>query len=324
MAFTMHSHSGQFCAHAVDQLEDVIRRAVALGFRTIGLTEHMPRTHAADLYPEELAGSGHDPAAALATLQSHFAAYLREAVRLRDAYADRITVLVGFESEWIRGAADDGARVQALAAHPAVDYFVGSLHHVGARGTPIDYDKGMYAEAMKLAAAALTPASVPQRNLQCVADYGGWLECNTAALRKGLAEPYPGRSIAAAWLQLGGKFTLGDDSHGVAHVATHYRQGLAYLASLGVTEVWTLGRRRRRREKEEEEKEEEGSGEAGDSELVEVSVPLAEFAASLRLEEDENKEMSTTVTTTATTTTTTTPIPTNIDRKEDIATIDAA
>ena len=35
-----------------------------------------------------------------------------------------------------------------------------------------------------------------RRNLAFVAGYGGWLECNTSALRKGLAEPYPGRAIA--------------------------------------------------------------------------------------------------------------------------------
>jgi histidinol-phosphatase (PHP family) len=34
------------------------------------------------------------------------------------------------------------------------------------------------------------------RNLEFVAGYGGWLECNTAALRKGLAEPYPSREIS--------------------------------------------------------------------------------------------------------------------------------
>jgi HisJ family histidinol phosphate phosphatase len=34
------------------------------------------------------------------------------------------------------------------------------------------------------------------RNLRFVVQYGGWLECNTSALRKGLAEPYPARQIA--------------------------------------------------------------------------------------------------------------------------------
>lgn len=57
MAFTMHSHSGQFCpGHAVDQLEDIVRHAVSLGYKTMGLTEHMPRYEERDLYPEEVSG----------------------------------------------------------------------------------------------------------------------------------------------------------------------------------------------------------------------------------------------------------------------------
>lgn len=55
MAFTMHSHSGQFCpGHAQDQLEDIINHAISLGYKTMGLTEHMPRYEEQDLYPEEV------------------------------------------------------------------------------------------------------------------------------------------------------------------------------------------------------------------------------------------------------------------------------
>lgn len=55
MAFTMHSHSGQFCkGHAQDQLEEFIQRAISLNMRLIALTEHMPRTSKKDLYPEEV------------------------------------------------------------------------------------------------------------------------------------------------------------------------------------------------------------------------------------------------------------------------------
>lgn len=41
---------------------------------------------------------------------------------------------------------------------------------------------------------------------------------------------------------MGGKFTMSDDSHGIAQVATNYGRGIEYLASLGVEEVWTLKR----------------------------------------------------------------------------------
>lgn len=55
MAFTMHSHSGQFCpGHAKDQLEAIIQHAISIGYKTMGLTEHMPRLEIGDLYPEEV------------------------------------------------------------------------------------------------------------------------------------------------------------------------------------------------------------------------------------------------------------------------------
>ena len=128
----------------------------------------------------------------------------------------------------------------ALAAAPAVDYFVGSVHHV--HSIPIDYDAGKYAAAVAASGRggseeglfedyydlqfqmlrALRPRVVGhfdlvrlmsespgrdvrrwagvwervRRNLQCVLEQGGMLECNSSALRKGLDEPYPCRVIA--------------------------------------------------------------------------------------------------------------------------------
>ncbi|KAI0592821.1 histidinol phosphate phosphatase HisJ family protein [Biscogniauxia sp. FL1348] len=319
MAFTMHSHSGQFCpGHAKDQLEEVIRHAISLGYTTMGLTEHMPRTHLEDLYPEEL----DNPEASLAELFPRHAAYLLEAARLRAKYADQIELLIGFEGEWLRPAY--GALVAELAAHADVDYFIGSLHHVN--GVPIDYDRAYYLRAQASCSrrgsapappaggdeegeermyevyydqqyemlTALRPRVVGhfdlvrllssdpgrdvrqrwpgvwarvRRNLAHVAGYGGWLECNSSALRKGLAEPYPCRAVAEEWLRLGGRFTLSDDSHGIAQLGTNYARALDYLAGLGVTEVWTL---RRRQSADKNQKP---------VQLEERSVPLEEIRA---------------------------------------------
>ncbi|KAK8051764.1 hypothetical protein PG993_003149 [Apiospora rasikravindrae] len=274
MAFTMHSHSGQFCpGHAKDQLEEVIKHAISVGYKTIGLTEHMPRTDLDDLYPEEL----DNPEQSLAELAPRHEAYLQEAKRLQAAYASQIHILIGFEGEWLRPSY--GPLIQSLAAEPCIDYFMGSLHHVNA--VPIDYDASYYQKAVDSAGGteeklyeryydqqfemlqALKPRVVGHfdlcrlmskdpardpcggkivRNLQFVAGYGGWLECNTSALRKGLAEPYPCRTIAEEFLKMGGKFTMSDDSHGIAQVATNYKRGLEFLESLGVTDVWTLER----------------------------------------------------------------------------------
>ncbi|RDA91042.1 hypothetical protein CP533_2553 [Ophiocordyceps camponoti-saundersi (nom. inval.)] len=296
MAFTMHSHSGQFCpGHAVDSLEAIIQHAIALGYETIGLTEHMPRYEEQDLYPEER--SNNDINASLQVLPIRHEAYLVEAERLREKYASKVRILIGFEAEFIRAAY--APRVLELASAPCVDYFIGSVHHV--HSLPIDYDAAFYADAVAASGGdeeglyrdyydlqlemlrALKPRVVGHfdlirllssdpgrdvsrwpavwerivRNLQLVAGQGGWLECNTAALRKGLDEPYPCRVIAQKWLSMGGKFTMSDDSHGIAQVATNYARGISYLESLGVESVWTLDRQ--------------------NATLREKSVPLAEF-----------------------------------------------
>lgn len=55
MAFSMHSHSGQFCpGHAQNRLEEIIDTAISRGMKTFALTEHMPRDSDNDLYPEEV------------------------------------------------------------------------------------------------------------------------------------------------------------------------------------------------------------------------------------------------------------------------------
>ncbi|KAK3324627.1 polymerase/histidinol phosphatase-like protein [Cercophora scortea] len=282
MAFTMHSHSGEFCpGHAKDTLESVVLHAISAGYHTLGLTEHMPRTELSDLYPDEFLPS---PEASLASLFPRHEAYLLEARRLQRLYSAQIHILIGFEGEWIRPGC--GPLIQTLASAPCVDYFIGSIHHAG--GIPIDYDRATYHVAREACGGsdeavfekyydeqldmlvALRPkvvghfdlirlmSDVPDmgadevgdgavwarvvRNLKEVVGYGGWLECNTSALRKGLAEPYPGRAIAEEFLKMGGKFTFSDDSHGTAQVATNYARGLDYLESLGVRELWTLER----------------------------------------------------------------------------------
>ncbi|KAJ4294875.1 hypothetical protein N0V88_005114 [Collariella sp. IMI 366227] len=142
MAFTMHSHSGQFCpGHAKDQLEDIIQHAIKIGYKTIGLTEHMPRTDIADLYPEELLPS---PEESLSLLFPRHDTYLAEATRLQRKYSSQIHILIAFEGEWIRPAY--GPLIRTLAAHDAVDYFIGSLHHT--LTIPIDFDQPTYSRAV--------------------------------------------------------------------------------------------------------------------------------------------------------------------------------
>lgn len=245
---------------------------------SLALTEHMPRASESDRYPDEVKENQ-----SVSVLRPRHEAFLAEARRLRDEYAGRIQVLVGFEGEWIRPEYE--ALVEELAAHESVDFFIGSVHHV--YEIPIDYDREFYGRALGVAGGreeklfedyfdsqyemlkALRPRVVGHfdlirllskkpgrdlrewkgvwarvvRNLKEIVDQGGLIEINSSALRKGLDEPYPARPICEEYLKLRGKLTLSDDSHGVAQIATNYGRAVDYVGSLGVKELWLLERK---------------------------------------------------------------------------------
>jgi hypothetical protein len=54
MPYSHHSHSGSFCLHASNTLEEMIKAAIEAGMETVVLTEHMPRIKESQLYPEEV------------------------------------------------------------------------------------------------------------------------------------------------------------------------------------------------------------------------------------------------------------------------------
>lgn len=106
------------------------------------------------------------------------------------------------------------------------------------------------------------------RNLKLIVEHGGLMEINSSALRKGLKEPYPTRSVCEEYLKMGGKLTLSDDSHGIAHVGTNFVGAFEYLESLGVKELFLL--------------ESDGVRTQGASTVGIRSVTLAEAKASFK------------------------------------------
>ncbi|KAF2746354.1 histidinol phosphate phosphatase H [Sporormia fimetaria CBS 119925] len=278
MPFSHHSHSGQFCAHAQDQLEDVVLAAIARGFRSLALTEHIYRPKE-DFYPEE------EGLYTEASLKESFGLYMKEASRLREKYSSRIEILVGFEAEWIRPSSERDINDVLRDYKGSLDFFLGSIHHVMSH--PIDFDREKYDMALRKAGGtdeklflqyflemgsmlrALKPPvvghfdlirlksdtpdtqfegmdevwKVIRNNLEYIASYGGILELNSAALRKGLAEPYPCLPICQYFMSLGGRFTISDDSHGVAQLGTNYHRLLDFIKKVGIETIWYADRR---------------------------------------------------------------------------------
>ncbi|CBQ74001.1 related to HIS2-histidinol-phosphatase [Sporisorium reilianum SRZ2] len=171
MPHSHHSHSGQFCSHAKDSLAAVLHRAHALGFTHFHLSEHMPRQHHSELYPEELEAS-----ITPQKLRDTFEAYLMEARRLQIEYAAKhMQVLVGCETENITSpesldyltevlGSDAGTKPEVVGKG-VVDYIVGSLHHTHA--IPIDFDR----ETFDRSVASFDSSSSADAHVQLIDQY---------------------------------------------------------------------------------------------------------------------------------------------------------
>jgi histidinol-phosphatase (PHP family) len=287
MPFSHHSHSGQFCHHAKNTLEEIVLRAIELHMTTFALTEHIPPDGVEDLYPEEVSSlvlediptnlQQFEAKQTPESLYTNFQAFYIEASRLREKYASKMTILLGFESEWIRSSSD--SMVKHLLNEYKFDLFVGSIHHVD--GIPIDFDHAMYEKARAASGGTdsdlfikffdtqfsmlkrLEPPVVGHfdlirlksnnpdtdftqdnqvwaridRNLSLIAAYGGVLEINTSGLRKGLADPYPTREICELFNSKNGRFTLSDDSHAIDQVGYGYSKMVPFVTRLQIDQL---------------------------------------------------------------------------------------
>lgn len=248
--FSYHGgHSGQFCGHAQNTLREVVQRAVELGFTTFGLSEHCPRLRQRDLYAEEAA------VWTPADLQAHFSAYIVEARNLQSEFADRIELLVGFETEALPEDDWQQAMVDVASQHP-FDFFIGSVHSV--YGTYVDYKPEItealevqldgwdnlcvaYFDELAKLIETLRPPVVGhidlvrrfkgagfqfservwphiERVLEVTRAEGALLELNAAPARRGFGPIYPAGGILELARRMNVPITLSDDSHGISSV----------------------------------------------------------------------------------------------------------
>jgi len=228
----------------VGDLEDIVTEAIRQGFRVFGLSEHVPRYRASDLYPEEDGLTPED-------LMKQFEGYIEEAHRLKLAYRDEITLLVGLETEYITSLDLDNLGGILERFGERVEYVVGSVHHV--RGIPIDFDLATFQSCLgtfdgeteqermegylcayfdaqyevlerfrpeivghidlcRLYIPHLLFSDYPRaekklkRNISFAVDYGALFEANAAPFRKGWDTAYPGEDALQMIVKLGADY----------------------------------------------------------------------------------------------------------------------
>ena len=260
-------HSGQFCNHAENTLEEIVLAYIAAGFTWFGVTEHMPAVSEAFVYPDE-----REAGLTAEELQRRFQEYFSECRTLKDRYSDQVELLIGFEIESCTGSVEF---VEQLIQQFNPDYIVGSVHHVS--DLMIDFSQEEYLKAVKhhggiealycayfdqqidmierfapsvighLDLIRIFDANYPRtlnipsisrrvtRNLEAIQSLDLILDYNMAGFDKTGAEPYPARSILNKAVEMGISIVPGDDSHGVKMVGRHYDKGSKMLVDAGAS-----------------------------------------------------------------------------------------
>lgn len=263
-------HSGQFCGHAKNSLEEIVLAYIGQGYPWVGITEHMPPVSDNFVYPEEK-GAGLDAGA----LKDRFAGYMQVCRHLQTKYARDIRLYVGFETETCTGSLDF---VKALINTYSPDYVVGSVHHV--KDIPFDCSRSCYDQAANccggldgLYAAyfdlqyemiqALKPRVVGHldiirihdpnyrsrlcmpiiwekivRNLELIKQLDLILDFNLRPLSRGEDEPYLSTPILKKACDMGIDIVPGDDSHEVDTIGTHMQKAVGILQAAGMKRAW--------------------------------------------------------------------------------------
>lgn len=263
-------HSGQFCNHASDSLEEIIQQYISKQFPWVGITEHVPASSAELLYPDQKE-AGLTPE----FLLNRFGAYMRECRRLQQKYQSAIKIFAAMEIETYSGYEHF---IPYLIDTFQPDYIVGSVHFVDDMG--FDYSQEQYDRTAEAVGGVdnlyckyfdlqyemiklLKPSVVGhfdlirifdpdyrsrllqpeimtriRRNLALIKDLDLVMDYNFRALLKGATEPYISRPILQVAHDLGIAVVPGDDSHGVASVAANMDKGVALLQEMGFTTNW--------------------------------------------------------------------------------------
>jgi len=245
-----HMHTAR-CGHAVGRLDEYAARAVDLGLREIGFSDHLPLLHMEDL--------------TLSMALDELPLYVREVDDLRARFPD-LPIRLGIEVDYLPETAP---RLPALLdAHP-FDYVMGSLHFVD--GWAFDDPRNLdgyegrdllalwerYFDLLGDAAESglfdvlahpdlikkfgFRPAEdvrhLHERCLDRIAASGVAVEVSTAGLRKPAKEIYPDEEFLRHCRERSIAVTMGSDAHHPREVGQDFVEALSLLRRVGYEEL---------------------------------------------------------------------------------------
>lgn len=262
MPVTVDLHSHTHHSHGKDSVTAMAESARAKGMAIFGFSEHSLRPEGY-LYPND-----YQP-----RLEAGFPAYIREVMAERDRYKGRMEILLALEMDYMP-AEEDYARA-AVSAHP-YDYVIGGLHYQGYWGFDYTADDWVslsdaacaekfaryYEDLTRMAETGMFQVAAHPDLVKMFRKetFNGWIETkaaqdivcaaltavkrngmameiSSAAIRKGLGEPYPGPVVMGIARDINLPISFGSDAHAVADVAfgfetlAEYARGFGYAKS---------------------------------------------------------------------------------------------
>lgn len=254
--YESHCHT-PLCKHSVGEPELFAHQAERRGLRGVIVTCHcpLPDGYSADvrMAPEE------------------FPAYLDLVARAREAWAGRVDVRLGLESDFYPGVEP---WLEKLHARAPLHHVLGSVHYQIApyrdryfTGDVFAYQQTYFDHLAQAAESGLfdtlahpdlvkneDPAGWDfariqphiARALDRIAATGVAMELNTSGLKKALPEMNPSLAQLALMRERGIPVVLGADAHRPSRVGDRYEEALGMLKSVGYSEVsFFLDRQRR-------------------------------------------------------------------------------
>ncbi len=247
LLYESHSHT-PLCGHAVGEPEEYAAMAELRGLKGIIFTCHSP-----------LPGGF---AAEVRMAPEEFDDYVAMVARAREAFAGRVDVRLGLESDFYPGVEP---WLEKLHARVPLHHVLGSVHYqmrdyrtLFYRGDFAAYQETYYDHLALSAESGLFDTLAhpdlikneapsqwdfekvrPQvmRALDRIAATGVAMELNTSGVLKALPEMNPSPNQLALMCERGIPVVLGADAHSPLRVADGYRTALGLLQAAGYSEV---------------------------------------------------------------------------------------
>ncbi|MEY4569665.1 MAG: hypothetical protein RLZZ398_1104 [Verrucomicrobiota bacterium] len=247
LLYESHCHT-PLCKHAFGEPEEYAAVALARGFKGITFTCHSP-------LPDGFSAN-------VRMAPGQFDEYVGMIAATRDAFAGRLDVRLGLESDFYPGVEP---WLEKLHARVPLSHVLGSIHYQVAdyrklfyTGDVFSYQK-LYFEHLALSAESglfdtlahpdliknESPADwdfqrlrpVIERALDRIAATGVAMELNTSGVQKDLPEMNPSPSQLALMHERGIPVVIGADAHVPERVGDGYLTALGLLESVGYQEV---------------------------------------------------------------------------------------